>query len=90
MRGTMNTQNLLEKLRKQRDGIDFTIQFLEHELTESEIKTKRKAIIKETKIYKKRNYQKYNKSNPHWTQKPENKARLRKAIRKAMKARYGK
>lgn len=71
---------MLERLKEQRSHIDFMIEFLENEIKNSNHYEKRKSIIKSVKRHK-----------LHWTQRPENKMKLKKHLKKmrlARKAKY--
>ena len=68
---------MLEKLKDQRKHIDFMIDYLENEIKNSNHQEKRKSIIKSVKSVKKHH------KGLHWTQKPENKEKLRQMHIKA-------
>jgi len=73
----MKIESIVENLKSQRNHIDYMIDFLERQIHSHEDKAKAAKIIKSVKRKK-----------LHWTQRPENRAKMLKAMKKAVKARH--
>lgn len=92
----MNIQTLLENLHQKRQSIDLAIQEIESQLANARTKTanrtKAAAIInsipkrKYTKR-RKRTAKGFSYRGTHWTQKPENRAKLIKMVKEGAKKR---
>jgi hypothetical protein len=76
----MNLERMLEKLNEQRRNIEFTINYLQCQLDNEDDNRKAKSILNSVKKRRKL----------HWTQRPENKAKLMKSVRGMLKAKKAK
>ena len=75
----MNLKEIANRLRKAADVLDDLVGLNLNKPTKNETKEVAKKIVKKYKTRKKL----------HWTQKPENKARVMAQIKKAIKAKHG-